>query len=144
VAVALVLGIVPVVIVLTVGGLAGARLSAGQWLGSAVAAWGCSLVFAAFGLFMGYLVPAENVMQFIGPLLALLSFFGGLFAPLDTLPHALRSIAPAMPTYAVGEIARSPLTHTGLTAGHVALLAGWTLAFAVGTALLFRRDTSRV
>ena len=68
---------------------------------------------------------------------------GGLFAPLDTLPQALQNIAPAMPTYAVGEIARSPITHSGFTATHVALLVGWTVAFAVGTALLFRRDTTR-
>jgi len=141
--VAVLLGVVPVALVLLTGAVGGAHLSGGQWAGVALAAWSCSLVFAAFGLFMGYLIPAENVMQFIGPLLALLSFFGGLFAPLDTLPRALQHLAPAMPTYAVGAIARSPITHSGLSVTHVALLAGWTLAFAAGTALLFRRDATR-
>jgi len=141
---ALVLGVVPVALVLAAGALTGAQLTATVWLECAVASWACSLVFAAFGLFMGYLVPAENVMQFIGPLLALLSFFGGLFIPLDQLPSALRDIAPWTPTYAVGEIARSPITHDGLTAGNVALLLAWTAVFAVGTGLLFRRDTARV
>jgi ABC-2 type transport system permease protein len=141
--VAVVLGIVPIALVLAVGAVGGAQLSAAEWAGGAVAAWGCSLVFAAFGLFMGYLIPAENVMQFIGPLLAFLSFFGGLFAPIDTLPTALQHIAPSMPTYAVGEIARSPITHTGFTVTHLALLVGWTVAFGIGTALLFRRDTTR-
>ena len=143
VVVAVLLGLVPVALVLLTGAFGGARLSAGQWVGVAFAAWSCSLVFAAFGLFVGYLVPAENVMQFIGPLLALMSFFGGLFAPLDTLPRALRDIAPAMPTYAVGSIARSPITDSGLTVGHVLLLIGWTVAFGLGTALLFRRDATR-
>jgi ABC-2 type transport system permease protein len=143
VVVAVLLGIVPVTLVLLTGAIGGADLSLAQWAGVAFAAWSCSLVFAAFGLFMGYLIPAENVMQFIGPLLALLSFFGGLFAPLDTLPQALQNIAPAMPTYAVGMIARSPITHTGFTATHVVLLVGWTVAFGIGTALLFRRDTTR-
>jgi ABC-2 type transport system permease protein len=143
VVVAVLLGIVPITLVLVTGAVGGASLSAGQWAGVALASWACSLVFAAFGLFVGYLAPAENVMQFIGPLLALLSFFGGLFAPLDTLPEALRNLAPAMPTYAVGQIARSPLTHSGFSAAHLALLAGWTLAFGVGTALLFRRDATR-
>ena len=143
VVVAVLLGVVPIALVLLTGAAGGASLGAGQWIGVAVAAWACSLVFAAFGLFLGYLIPAENVMQFIGPLLALLSFFGGLFAPLDTLPRALQNLAPAMPTYAVGEIARSPITHSGVTATHLALLAGWTLAFGAGTALLFRRDTTR-
>lgn len=140
----LVLGAVPVALVLGTGAVMGAQLRAAQWIACAVAAWACSLVFAAFGLFMGYLVPAENVMQFIGPLLALLAFFGGLFTPLNLMPHALQVLAPYMPTYAVGEIARSPLTHSGFTAVHVLLLLGWAAAFAAGTGLLFRRDTTRV
>jgi len=140
----LVLGAVPVALVLGTGAVMGAQLSASAWLACAFAAWACSLVFAAFGLFMGYLVPAENVMQFIGPLLALLAFFGGLFTPLSLMPHALRVIAPFMPTYAVGEIARSPITHSGFTAAHLALLLAWAAAFALGTAVLFRRHTTRV
>ena len=143
VVVAVLLGIVPIALVMLTGAIGGADLSAAEWIGTAFAAWACSLVFAAFGLFMGYLIPAENVMQFIGPLLALLSFFGGLFAPLDTLPQALQNLAPAMPTYAVGMIARSPITHHGFSLTHLALLVGWTLAFGAGTALLFRRDATR-
>ncbi len=144
VAVALVLGVVPIVMVLAVGALLGVDLSLSQWIRIAVLSWLCSLVFAAFGLFVGYLVPAENAMQFIGPLLALLSFFGGLFQPLDQMPDALQNIAPWMPTYAVGFIARSPLTGSGLTAGHLALLIAWIAICSAGTAALFRRDTSRV
>ena len=106
VASAFVLGVVPVVMVLGVGAILGADLTLGEWIGVAALSWACSLVFAAFGLFVGYLVPAENAMQFIGPLLALMSFFGGLFEPLDQMPQALQNIAPWMPTYAVGLVAR--------------------------------------
>jgi ABC-2 type transport system permease protein len=144
VASALVLGIVPVIMVLGAGAILGADLSLGEWLAVAALSWFCSLVFAAFGLFVGYLVPAENAMQFIGPLLALMSFFGGLFEPVDQMPQALQNIAPWMPTYAVGLVARSPITHSGMTVGHVADLVAWTAIFALGTAVLFRRDTSRV
>jgi ABC-2 type transport system permease protein len=73
-----------------------------------------------------------------------MSYFGGLFQPLDTLPDALQNIAPWMPTYAVGLIARSPLTGSGLTLAHVADLVLWVAVFGALTALLFRRDTSRV
>ena len=144
VASALVLGIVPVLMVLGVGAILGADLSLGEWLAVAVLSWVCSLVFAAFGLFVGYLVPAENAMQFIGPLLALMSFFGGLFQPLDQMPQALQNIAPWMPTYAIGLVARSPITDSGLTLVHVGDLVLWTAIFAIGTAVLFRRDTNRV
>ena len=143
-ATAFVLGVVPIVIVLTVGALQGAELDLGQWIRVAALAWLCSLVFAAFGLCMGYLFPAENVMQFIGPLLGLMSFFGGLFEPLDQMPQALQNIAPWMPTYSVGLVARSPIIGSGLTLVHVGGLVLWTAIFGLGTALLFRRDTGRV
>jgi ABC-2 type transport system permease protein len=144
VAAALVLGVVPILIVLAVGAFMGAQLSAGEWIACAVLSWFCSLVFAAFGLFIGYLIPAENAMQFMGPLLALMSFFGGLFQPLDTLPQALQNIAPWMPTYAVGLVARSPIMDSGLTVAHVGDLVLWTAVFVAGTVVLFRRDTKRV
>ncbi|MBT0770850.1 ABC transporter permease [Kineosporia sp. J2-2] len=141
---ALILGVVPIGIVLGVGAFMGAQLSAGEWVSVAVLSWFCSLVFAAFGLFIGYLIPAENAMQFLGPVLALMSFFGGLFQPLDTMPQALQDIAPWMPTYAVGLIARSPITDSGLTPAHLGDLVLWTGIFVAGTAILFRRDTQRV
>jgi ABC-2 type transport system permease protein len=144
VASALSLGVVPIVLVLIVGGILGADLTVAEWIEVALLSWVCSLVFAAFGLFVGYLVPAENAMQFIGPLLALMSFFGGLFQPLDTLPQALQNLAPYMPTYSVGLIARSPVTHSGMTLLHIGGLLLWTGIFATGTLFLFRRDTSRV
>ena len=45
--------------------------------------WSASMTFAALGVFVGYLVPGENVMQVLGPGLALLAFLGGLFIPLE-------------------------------------------------------------
>jgi ABC-2 type transport system permease protein len=140
---ALLVGLIPVVIVLGTGAILGADLSTAVWLQCGLAAWSCSMVFAAFGLCMAYLIPAENAMQLLGPLLALLSFFGGLFVPLSQMPAVMRDIAPYMPTYAVGQIARSPITHSGLTATHVGLLVAWIVIFGLGTAVLFRRDTAR-
>ena len=49
----------------------------------------------------------------------------------------------AADTDAVGQIARSPITHSGLTASHVGLLVAWIVIFGIGTAVLFRRDTAR-
>ena len=65
------------------------------WITTAILAWGASLVFASFGLFMGYLLPSENVMQVIGPILAVFALFGGLFVPLSLLPSVMQTIAPA-------------------------------------------------
>ena len=72
---------------------------------------GGSLVFAAFGLFMGYLLPSENVMQIIGPGLAILAFAGGLFVPLED-GSTLQKIAQFTPMYGISSLAHAPLTGT--------------------------------
>jgi ABC-2 type transport system permease protein len=141
---AMTLGLLSVVVEFTVGAVSGVRLPVHVWLLSGLAAWLGSLVFAAFGLFVGYLAPAENVMQFMGPILAILAMFGGLFVPLEVLPHVMQQIAKFTPVYGVGEIARSPLTGAGFNLGALANIALWTAAFGLGAARLFRRDTQRV
>jgi ABC-2 type transport system permease protein len=141
---AMVIGLVSVLVSLTVGSLSGAELPTHALIACGLLAWVCSLVFAAFGLFMGYLLPSENVMQILGPVLAVLSFAGGLFVPLDTLGHTFATIAKFTPVYGVGELSRYPLVHDGslwLAALNVIV---WTALFSLGAMWRFRRDTARV
>ena len=56
----------------------------------------------------GYLLPSENVMQILGPVLAILAFAGGLFVPLQFLDPTVQTIAKLTPAYGVGELARDP------------------------------------
>ena len=93
-------------IIFAVGAVGGARMAGWVWVASALIAWVGALVFAAFGLFMGYLLPSENVMQILGPVLALLAFFGGLFVPLSVLGPTFQQIATFTPAYGVGVLAR--------------------------------------
>jgi ABC-2 type transport system permease protein len=141
---AMIIGAVSVVVAFVVGAFAGAQLPAAAWVECGLLAWACALVFAAFGLFMGYLLPSENVMQILGPVLAVLSFAGGLFVPVDQLGHTFAVIAKFTPVYGVGEIARYPLTQEGnlwLAGLNVVV---WTALFAGGAMWRFRRDTARV
>jgi ABC-2 type transport system permease protein len=142
--VAMTLGLAAVVVVFAVGSFFGPDMPSDVWLASGVLAWLCALVFAAFGLFMGYLLPSENVMQLLGPALALLSFAGGLFVPLDQMGHTFATIAKFTPVYGVGVIARYPLTSTGTLTTAIANVVVWTLVFVVGAGWRFRRDTARV
>lgn len=141
---AMVIGLVSVAVTFLVGSLAGAKLPADAWVECGLLAWICALVFAAFGLFMGYLLPSENVMQILGPVLAVLSFAGGLFVPVDQLGHTFATIAKFTPVYGVGEIARYPLTHDGNLWVAALNVVAWTALFAAGAMWRFRRDTARV
>jgi ABC-2 type transport system permease protein len=138
------IGLLAVLATFATGLAIGVRLPLHMWLVAGVAAWLGSLVFTAMGLMVGYLVPSENVMQFMGPALAFLAFFGGLFQPLDTMAKPLQDIGVWTPTCGLGEIARSPLTGEAfnwLAVGNVIL---WLAVFGIGAALAFRRDTQRV
>ena len=144
VTVAMTMALASVLVVSVVGSFSGAEMPADVWVLSLVLAWACAVVFAAFGLFMGYLLPSENVMQILGPVLALLSFAGGLFVPLDQMGDTFAGLAKVTPVYGVGVIARYPLTHDGSLAVAVLNVLVWTTVFAVGAAWRFRRDTARV
>jgi len=140
---AMTLGLIAIVTEYAVGAASGVRLAPHVWLLSGIAGWLGSLVFAAFGLFMGFLLPSENVMQFVGPLLAVLAMFGGLFIPLSALSPTMRTVAHFSPVWGVGVIARAPLIG-GFSSGAIMSVVAWTLVFGAGAMALFRRDTARV
>jgi ABC-2 type transport system permease protein len=141
-AAAMVLGAVAVVAQFVLGAALGVDLPARSWLLAGAAAWLGSMVFAAFGLLCGLMLPSENVMQLVGPALTLLAVFGGLFIPLGLLPHAVRTIAPFIPAYGPGTLARDCLT--GLPSlGALLNLILWTAIFAAAAVWRLRRDAGR-
>lgn len=128
----------------------GAVMATTSWLESGLIIIAGSLVFAAFGLFMGYLIPSDNVMQILGPVMALLGFLGGLFqGPVDTTTM-VGKIQSFTPIYGLGQIAHWPLTRS--TAGTlgafdwwwVVNLVAWGVVFIAGAVWRFRKDTARV
>ena len=112
------------------------------WVSCAVLTLFCTLVFAALGVFVGYLVPGENAMQVLGPGLALFSFLGNVFIPIDqgtTMWH----IAALTPMFGVAEVSRAPLT--GDLPWYAVLNAlVWLAIFVTGAAWRMSRDTARV
>jgi ABC-2 type transport system permease protein len=139
---AMTLGLLAVGAVLAVAWAEHARMPLHVWVACGLLAWVGSLVFAAFGLFMGYLLPAENVMQVLGPVLAVLAFAGGLFVPLHD-GTLFATISRFTPMNGLAAITRAPLTGDGVTWWAVANVVGWAGLFVVGSAWRFRRDTAR-
>jgi ABC-2 type transport system permease protein len=101
-------------------------------------------VFTAFGLFLGYLLPTENVMQFMGFIMMLLAFGGGLFIPLSTYPHVLQVLAKFTPLYGLNQLVHAPLTGTSIEAWWVVNAVVWLAIFTGGAVWRFRKDTARV
>jgi ABC-2 type transport system permease protein len=142
--VALVVGAVSILAVYAAGMVTGKpEMPAHIWVETALIAWVGSLVFAAFGLFMGYVLPGENVMQVLGPVLALLAFLGGLFVPLDK-GSLMDHIARFTPMYGLNQLVHAPLTGERVHVLWVVNLVVWLAVFAIGAAWRFRSDTARV
>ncbi|MEH0111312.1 ABC transporter permease [Tersicoccus sp. MR15.9] len=139
----LVMSLITIVAVYGAGAVAGIGLQPGAWLLSAVAVWLTSLVFTALGLLVGYLVPRDNALQFVGPVLAFMSIFGGLFYPLPD-DGVMAVVGRLMPVYGVGDLSRAPLTGATVDAWGAVNLVVWLVVLVAGAALAFRRDTRRV
>ena len=142
---AMVLGLASVLAVFAVGIITGKpSMPVYLWIVSGLCVWIGSLVFAAFGLFLGYLLPTENVMQFLGIVMALLAFAGGLFIPLSHYPQLLQTIAKFTPLYGLNQLVHAPLLGGSIHLAWVANAAAWLAIFAGGAIWRFRKDTARV
>jgi ABC-2 type transport system permease protein len=142
--VALVIGAIAVAVVNVAGIFQGKPdMPVDIWVSCAVLCVVCTLVFAALGVFVGYLVPGENAMQILGPGLALMSFLGNVFIPIDDHSSLIYHIAVWTPMFGVAEIARAPLTGE-LPWYAVVNAIGWLAVFVLGAAWRMSKDTARV
>ena len=60
--------------------------------------------FACMGLVLALLVPANSAPGIANMIYLPMSFLSGLWIPVFLLPHALRAIAPALPTYHLAQL----------------------------------------
>jgi ABC-2 type transport system permease protein len=141
--IALVLGAVAISVVNLAGLVQGKpSMPTHIWVECAVLTLLCTMVFAALGVFVGFLVPGENAMQVLGPGLALFSFLGNVFLPIDqgtTMWH----IASLTPMFGVAEVSRAPLTGD-LPWYAVVNAVVWLGIFVAGAAWRMSKDTARV
>jgi ABC-2 type transport system permease protein len=142
---ALAIGAGSVFSVYVVGGLTNkVSMPLHLWIITALCVWIGSLLFAAFGLFMGYLLQSENVMQIMGILLSLCAFGGGLFIPINQFSAPVRRVATFTPLFGLNELVHLPLVGGTPDWTWIVNVLAWLVIFGIGAALLFRRDTTRV
>ena len=102
-----------------------------------------AIPFAAMGLVLALLVPANAAPGVANMIYLPMSFLSGLWIPIRMLPHALQTIAPALPTYHLSQLMLSVLGYadTGRAVQHWMALLGFTLLM-LGCARLawYRRE----
>ena len=137
--------VLPALIVVYAIGMAalGVQLPATVWLEIFLGSWLSALPFAALGLIIGYVAKPDSSQQVSALIFFMLALFGGLWLPIDTMPHIMRTIATYTPAYWASDVAHAPLMqgHFG-TKGLVVLLA-WAVGLGGIGIARFRADTAR-
>ena len=93
--------VLPVVVLVEgVGvGFGGVHLGATMWFELSGLLWLSALPFAFLGVFIGFLVHAETAFPVVTALMFALGYFGGLFVPVTSMPHALQLVAHTLPSF---------------------------------------------
>jgi ABC-2 type transport system permease protein len=141
---ALLVAIPALVLVYLVGAVAEhVRLPAAQW--AEAAGWTLLALapFVALGIWLGHQLTVDVLGPLSGALFTALGLLGGIWVPIDQMPGALQAVAKALPAYWLAQAGREPLAGTWIGWSGVAVLAGWTVAFALLAARAYRRDTAR-
>jgi ABC-2 type transport system permease protein len=120
----------------------GVRLPAHSWLRLSTTLLLGAVPFCAIGLALGYFAGPNSSPAIVNLLYLPLSFASGLWIPIEMLPSAIKTAAPWLPPYHLGQLALAAVGagRGGAAWAHVLALAGFAL-IGLGVALIgYRRD----
>ncbi len=138
------LGLITLTLLLTIGSITGGiSLPASAWISLVARVLLGALPFAALAVAIGYLAKgAQSASPIINLIFFPMSFASGLFIPLPSLPKIVQDIAPFLPSYHGGQLARVvvgvPSAKSELE--HVLWLLGFTLVFLALAVWAYKRD----
>jgi len=113
-----------------------------------------TVAFSPMGAAIAYLARPKAVATIVNLVFLPLSFASGFFFPLRQLPQVLQDLAPWLPTYHFGQLARDAMApaadveaygggSSGGTALHLAVVLGWALVCVAATVWGYRREAAR-
>ena len=132
-----------------------ASFDLGRLLGTAAVLLLGTVVFSPMGAAIAYLARPKAVATIVNLVFLPLSFASGFFFPLRQLPQVLQDLAPWLPTYHFGQLARDTMapaadveafgggSATGSTALHLAVVLGWAVVCVAATVWGYRREAAR-
>ena len=127
---------------ITLGGVSLTALEALKLAGVILAG---SIPFTAMGLLVALLVPPNSGPGIINLIYLPMSFASGFWMPVTYLPHWLKVITPALPTYHLAQIALNIFGYSqgGSMLIHWEALAGFTLLMMGAAWMIFTRSEAK-
>ena len=102
-----------------------------------------ALPFAVLGVFVGFMVNAETAYPVVTALMFVLGYFGGLFNPVGSMPHALQVTAHVLPSFHHAALGVSLLDGRGLGFSHWLVLAAYSAALSLILMIRHRVEEAR-
>ncbi len=115
-------------------------LGAGSWIQLFLTVWLALLPFAALSMAIGYAFDTDSAQAGTMAAILILSFGGGLWAPITSFPKLLRYIGECLPSYQMADAARASLHHTVPNGLDILGLLFWTVAFGALFGWFYRRE----
>ena len=137
--------ILPVLVLVELVGawFGGVHEPAGTWITLTLLMWLVALPSALIGVLIGLLVHPETAFPVVTGLMFLIGYFGGLFAPVDRMPHGLQIVARFLPSYHDAALGQSLLDGRGFDAVSWLVVAAYTLGLCATVLLVHRVDEGR-
>jgi ABC-2 type transport system permease protein len=124
----------------------GVSLDAGGWVRATLGVWLAAIPFALIGLLIGQIGSADSTQPITQLVMLPMALVGGIFIPIDAMPHWLLNIAHVLPSYWMAQIGRGAVT-TDLSASlgqDVLVLGIWTVVLSFAVVRRYRKDSARV
>jgi ABC-2 type transport system permease protein len=136
-----------IVLLLSVAGVTfgGVRISPEAWVRLILTLMLGAIPFCALGLAIGYLSGPNSSPAIVNLIYLPISFASGLWIPIEMLPATIKTAAPLLPPYHLGQLALAAVGagRGGAAWAHVLALAGFAL-IGLGVALIgYRRDEDK-
>lgn len=135
-----------VLLVPLLGGVAeGVSLDGSGWLRVSLGIWLAVIPFALLGLLLAQFGTPETMQPITSITMLVMSLLGGIFIPIDSMPHWLLSIAKILPSYWMGQVGRGAITpDLSVDLGRAVLWLGiWTAVLGFAVIRRYQRDSAR-
>jgi len=109
------------------------------WVALIGVLWAGSVAFVALGLLLGLALDEKAAGGAMGIVATVLAALGGLWIPVEVFPRYMQVLAHAMPSYWYAQLGRDVASGSAPSAGAVAALGAFAVAFAVLAVVVARR-----
>lgn len=144
VAAALTVGLASIIVVILVSVIfLHAHLSVAGWLMAGLGLWAGIIPFSLIAILIGQFAKPAFAQPLFMVMFLGLALLGGLWIPLDSLPHWVSNVAQVAPSYWLNKLGQMGASLPGNAGTPALVLGAWTLVLAVLITWRYRRDSAR-